>query len=177
MATRGREANQLYVDTTHHPDRGTSHDNLPETDPLTTLRGVLTNGAADVSALQTRTDDAAGDTSPTQVAAEGAALEALARERRYTTALLAAGYTSEDIQGAKDADQWRHLMVQFTGVERCGLDPASAAHAGPSSLPLVELGDALAQFSERNHVEQGKVDRPFLRNAPFGPPTARGEFF
>jgi hypothetical protein len=127
MATRGREANLLYVDTTYDPDRGTAHDDLPETDPLSVLRGVLANGAADVSALQTRANEAATDTSPTRVAAEGAALQALARERRYTTALLAAGYTLQVIDAAKESDLWRSLIAKLATAERAGLAPASAA--------------------------------------------------
>jgi hypothetical protein len=127
MATRGREANRLYVDTTYDPDRATAHDNLPAADPREVLRGVLAHTPADASATQTRADEYATDSGPARVAAEGTALQALSRERRYTTALLAAGYASHDIEAAKKADHWRPLIERMTAAEHAGLDPSSAA--------------------------------------------------
>ncbi|MFC8501264.1 MobF family relaxase [Pedococcus sp. NPDC057267] len=161
MATRGREANLLYVDTTYDPDRGTAHDDLPETDPLTVLRGVLANGAADVSALQTRADEAATDASPTRAAAEGSALHALARERRYTTALLAAGYTSQEIGAAKDADQWRRLVARLSTAERAGLDPGSAAtllRTDTVTPSLARLNETLGRWIDHPRQYGRSVD-------------------
>jgi conjugative relaxase-like TrwC/TraI family protein len=157
MATRGREANLLYVDTTYDPDRATVHDDLPESDPLTVLRGVLANGDADVSALQTRVEEAATDALPNRVAAEGAVLQALARERRYATALLAAGYTTYDIAEAKAADQWRPLVAKLASAERLGLDSALAVTLESSKGSLADLDDTLGPWIDRKHVTGGWV--------------------
>ncbi len=99
MATRGREANQLYVDTTYDPDPGTAHDNLPETDPVAVLRGALANTSADTSALQTLANEASADASPARLDAQGAALLAMARERRAAL-LVDASFTQHDLRAA-----------------------------------------------------------------------------
>lgn len=177
MTTRGREANRLYVDTTYDPDRGTAHNGLPEADPLSVLRGVLANHAADVSALQTRADEAAKDTSPTRVAAEGAALQALARERRYTTVLLANGYTRRDIDAAKDADRWRSLVARLSASESAGLGIEEAArldYFSASSIPLAALEESLGRWLDRHGASGRHVDTRSTAEAEFAPPTRIG---
>jgi len=57
MATRGRESNQLYVDTMYDPDVDTSHESADELMPADVLRYVLGNSGADKSATLTITDD------------------------------------------------------------------------------------------------------------------------
>jgi len=167
MATRGREANLFYVDTTHDPDRGTAHNDLPEANPLSVLRGVLANNAADVSALQTRADEASSDTNPSRVAVEGAALQALARERRYTTAMLATGYINEEIEAAKKADQWRPLVARLNTAERAGLDPASAATRGTDTVTqsLTRLDKTLGRWIEDRRQYGRFVDSSRTRGA------------
>lgn len=160
MATRGREANLLYVDTTYDPDLATAHDDLPETDPLTVLHGVLATSGSDPSAIQTRASEAATAASPTRVAAEGAALQSLARERRYLTALLATGYTHEDIEAAKNANKWRPLLAKITAAENAGLDPVSAAaltSAGATTRSLSHLDETLGHWIDREHQQTRTV--------------------
>ena len=53
MATRGREANRLYVDTTYDPDAATSHTDPEERTPADVLRGALAATGDDRSALLT----------------------------------------------------------------------------------------------------------------------------
>ncbi|QGN58837.1 MobF family relaxase [Nostocoides sp. HKS02] len=149
MATRGREANLLYVDTTSDPDHATLHEDLPETDPVAVLREVLASSGADITAVQTRRHEAEADIRPRQVAAEGAALQALARERRYTTALLATGHREHAIEAAKEADQWRPLLAKLAMTERAGLDPASAADLDRSARSLADLDHVLDLWLER----------------------------
>jgi conjugative relaxase-like TrwC/TraI family protein len=54
MATRGRDTNQLYVDTTHDPDHPTSHGQPDHADPIDMLRTAITSTGADTSATHTR---------------------------------------------------------------------------------------------------------------------------
>jgi len=160
MATRGREANLLYVDTTYDPDRATAHDDLPETDPVAVLRGVLANTGADTSATQTRANEAAAENSPTRVGAEDSAVRALARERRYITALVAAGYTHEDIEAAKARDIWRPLVAKFAAAEKAGLEPTTAAvmdGSGREDRSLKDLGEALADLVDGNRRQRPTV--------------------
>lgn len=50
MATRGRESNRLYLDTSHDPDVATSHDKTVHDDPADTLRTVITTSGVDAHA-------------------------------------------------------------------------------------------------------------------------------
>lgn len=160
MATRGREANLIYVDTTHDPDRGTAHDDLPETDPLIVLHAVIANTAADISATQTRADEATKDMSPSRISAEGAALQAIARERRYITVLMAAGYTPQDIESAKDADQWRPLVAHLATAEQSGLDSASAARMdkGTRTKSMAVLDEFISHWIDRRRLHGHVID-------------------
>jgi conjugative relaxase-like TrwC/TraI family protein len=163
MATRGREANLLYVDTTYDPDRGTSHDDLPETDPVTVLRGVLAGSGSDISAIQTRAEESARDASPTRIAAEGAALDALARERRYITVLLAAGYTRQEIEIAKAKDEWQPLVARLTSADRLGLDPSSAA-------VIADVQDSTPSLKDLSSALEGWVDHDPMRSLALNGP-------
>ena len=80
MATRGRESNKLYVDTTYDPDTQTSHQEPEALLPEDILRSVIATSGADTSAHETRAAEEAAYASPTRLAAEGAAV--LARRRK-----------------------------------------------------------------------------------------------
>lgn len=54
MATRGREANRLYVDTAHDPDHPTSHGQPAHAHPAELLRTVIATTGADTSATHVR---------------------------------------------------------------------------------------------------------------------------
>ncbi len=85
-ATRGRESNKMYVDTTYDPDPATGHDTCDlTTEPREVLAGVLANEGADLSAHETleiaqrRVEDFA------VLAAEYETLAAAAQEQRWTS--------------------------------------------------------------------------------------------
>jgi conjugative relaxase-like TrwC/TraI family protein len=162
MATRGREANLLYVDTIYDPDPATAHDYLPQADPATILRRVIGVGSADVSGIKTRADETDADKCPSRFAREGAALHALARERRYITTLLAAGFTTNDIEQAKGADQWRALVTKLTYVERAGIDPLShlTTRNENRTQSLADLGVALDAWINRERARSWIIDVP-----------------
>ena len=82
MATRGRESNILYVDTMYDPDAGTSHQDPDVLDPVVVLDRVLEHSGADLSATEVRAKEAAAASSPSRLAAEGAAVMAVYRARR-----------------------------------------------------------------------------------------------
>ncbi len=74
MATRGRESNRLYVDTTYDPDLATSHNEPVQADPVTVLAGVISTSGADLSATETRRQEEAAFSADWRLQAEGAAV-------------------------------------------------------------------------------------------------------
>jgi len=122
MATRGRESNRLYVDTMYDPDAETSHEQPVVVEAVDVLKQVLARSGADKSATETRSSEITGLDNLARSEAEGAAILALRREQRYTNLLVTAGVTSADIETAKNADQWRRLMVRMHDAERLGIN-------------------------------------------------------
>jgi ATP-dependent exoDNAse (exonuclease V) alpha subunit len=107
MATRGREANRLYVDTSYDPDTDTAHDFGDPVPAEEVLKKVLATSGAEISATQTRDHEAAAAGSPARLDAESAAIQHHRREQRYTDLLLAFGTPPQHIQAARTADRWR----------------------------------------------------------------------
>ena len=129
MATRGRESNRLYVDTSYDPDSATAHD-LTDPDPVEqVLKKVLATSGAEQSATQTRDHEAAAASSPTRLDAEGTAIQHHRRQHRYTELLLEAGVRPEHIEAAINADRWRPLLDRLRRAEQLGLDLRHALDA------------------------------------------------
>lgn len=147
MATRGREANRFYVDTSYDPDADTAHDLADPVPVKEVLKKVLATTGADVSATQTREHEAAAASSPTRIDAEGAAIQHHRRGQRYTDLLLAAGVAPEHIEAAKAANRWRPTLERMRLAEQLGLD----------------LRAALQTASERR-----KPDQPLLAGVDAG---------
>ncbi|KQU68965.1 hypothetical protein [Phycicoccus sp. Root101] len=73
MATRGRESNRMYVDTTHDPDGATRHSEPEHVHPDEVLRHVIAATGADSSATQTRRAEATAARTPWRIQGQGAA--------------------------------------------------------------------------------------------------------
>ncbi|KRF26098.1 TrwC relaxase [Phycicoccus sp. Soil803] len=147
MATRGRKANRLYIDTSYDPDTDTdtAHD---LGDPLPVeevLKKVLATSGAEISATQTRDHEAAAASSPARLDAEGAAIQHHRRHQRYTDLLLAAGVRPEHIKAAKTADRWHPLLERMRHAERLGLDVEAALQPVSPMAP----SHSLARFDAR----------------------------
>jgi len=84
MASRGRESNRLYVDTTYDPDVATSHEDVTPGDPLEVLEGVIRTSGADLSATATRHTEMDAAHAEWRLAADGAAVLDVNRQRRIT---------------------------------------------------------------------------------------------
>ncbi len=82
MATRGRESNRLYVDTTYDPDTATSHEEPDQAEPLDVLRSVIETSGADISASETREHERAQTYQSWRLEAQGAAISASAEGLR-----------------------------------------------------------------------------------------------
>jgi ATP-dependent exoDNAse (exonuclease V) alpha subunit len=157
MATRGREANRLYVDTSHDPDTDTAHD-LGDPDPVEeVLTKVLATSGAEVSATQTRANEAASASSPARLDAEGAAIQHHRRHQRYTNLLLAAGVPPEHMQAAKTADRWRPLLERMRDAELLGLDLDAAFESaqergGDANPRLAQIVEGLGVWIARHQA-------------------------
>ncbi|MFC8501205.1 MobF family relaxase [Pedococcus sp. NPDC057267] len=126
MATRGRETNHLYVDTSYDPDTETAHAVVEPATPEEVLRRVLETSGADLSATETRTAEMRAAMSPARLEAEGAAIQNHRHQQRYTKLLLQVGVSRDEITVAKKADRWRPLLAQMRHAEGLGLDLEAA---------------------------------------------------
>ena len=87
MATRGRESNRLYVDTTYDPDVATSHEDASEADPIELLEGVIGTSGAELSATATRRAEEEAAEAEWRVMAQGGLVLDAYRQRRITAGL------------------------------------------------------------------------------------------
>jgi len=122
MATRGRDSNQLYVDTMYDPDVDTSHEPPGEVFPLDVLRYVLGNSGADKSATLTITDEWASAHSITRLWAEYEVIARRAHEDRYAALVAGAGLTVAEAGEVLASPAWGPLMAIFREAESRGLD-------------------------------------------------------
>lgn len=169
MATRGREANRLYVDTSYDPDTDTAHDLSDPVPVEEILKKVLATSGAEVSATQTRDHEAAAAGSPARLDAESAAIQHHRRQQRYTDLLLAAGTPPQHIQAARTADRWRPLLERMRHAEQLGLDLRAAlqtaSQRGTPDQPLLARIDAGLRVWEADHDNRRERD-PRIRYEP-----------
>lgn len=160
MATRGREANRHYVDTSYDPDSDAAHD-LGDPVPVEeVLKKVLATSGAELSATQTRDHEAAAASSPARLDAECAAIQHHRRQQRYTDLLLAAGVPPEHIHAAKTAGRWRPLLDRMRRAEQLGLDLEAALPAVPQMAPSHSLARFEAWTRAWSDLREGSAGSP-----------------
>jgi conjugative relaxase-like TrwC/TraI family protein len=122
-ATRGRESNMIYVDTSFDPDPATGHDSTAMRYSSTeVLAAVLANEGADVSAhealelAQRRVEDFA------VLAAEYETLAAVASQQRFDELLERSGLGSDHIEQIRQSDSYGPLLAALRDAESGGLD-------------------------------------------------------
>ncbi|WP_270887101.1 helicase C-terminal domain-containing protein [Pedococcus sp. 5OH_020] len=81
MASRGRETNRLYIDTSHDPDPATGHEEPVHADRLEVVQLGIANTGADTSATQAGSDQRAAASTPWRLVAHGAHLATSATQR------------------------------------------------------------------------------------------------
>jgi conjugative relaxase-like TrwC/TraI family protein len=122
-ATRGRESNMIYVDTSFDPDPATGHDNLsPQQSAAEVLVGVLANEGADLSAhealelAQRRVEDFA------VLAAEYETLAAVALQQRFDELLVRSGLGPDHLEQIRQSATYGPLLAALRDAESRGLD-------------------------------------------------------
>ena len=152
-ATRGREANRLYVDTHYDPDPQTSHDQASE--PVTAkevLTGVLRNEGADVAAHDMIRRQ------PVRSRGHGAALGRIP-DAGHACPARALGHPARPIRSERrrlDAVRASAahgpLLAAFRDAEARGLDVEA-------NFPRLVAGRSLADAADVAAVLHGRVER------------------
>jgi conjugative relaxase-like TrwC/TraI family protein len=151
--TRGREANNLYVDTHYDPDPQTSHGEVGE--PMTgkeVLAGVLRNEGADVAAhdmIHRQQHEAEG---MERLSAEYLTLATLAQNGRWDALLVRSGFTDAELASVRTSEALGPMFASFREAEARGLDVEAA-------VPKLVAGRSLADAADVAAVLHGRVDR------------------
>jgi hypothetical protein len=122
-ATRGRESNVIYVDTSFDPDPSTGHDSTAiECSATEVLTGVLANEGADLSAhealeiAQRRVEDFA------VLAAEYETLASVALQQRLDELLDRSGLAPDRLEQTRQSASYGPLLAALRDAESRGLD-------------------------------------------------------
>ena len=152
-ATRGRESNMLYVDTTFDPDPATGHDGtIAPQSASEVLAGVLANEGADLSAHETleRAQRQAEDFSV--LAAEYETLARAAQQQRWDELLCRSGLEPGRLEQVRQSPAYGPLLAALRDAEARGLD---VERTFPGLVAARSFDDA----EDPAAVIRGRVDR------------------
>jgi hypothetical protein len=122
-ATRDRESNSLYVDTTYDPDRATGHNPaIPPQSARQVLAGVLANEGADLSAHETMCSVQGRAEDFTVLAAEYETLACAAQEQRWEALLARSGFDPVQLAQVRGSEASGPLLAAIRDAEARGLD-------------------------------------------------------
>jgi hypothetical protein len=139
-ATRGRESNSLYVDTSFDPDPATGHEPAPsQRTARDVLAGVLANQGSDLSAHETlcRAQGRAEDLNV--LAAEYETLASAAQEQRWRALLERSGLDPVQLEQVRQSEARGPLLAALRDAEARGLDMEGVF---PKLVALRSLDDA-----------------------------------
>jgi len=152
-ATRGKEANRLYVDTHYDPDPLTSHDGALE--PMTAkgvLVGVLRNEGAEAAAhemIRRGQHEAEG---MERLSAEYLTLATEAQAGRWDALLARSGLSEGDLATVTVSAARGPLFAALRDAEARGLDVEAA-------LPQLVVGKSPADAADVASVLHSRVER------------------
>jgi hypothetical protein len=152
-ATRGKEANCLYVDTHYDPDPQSSHDEALE--PMTAkavLAGVLRNEGAEVAGHEMIRREQHQADGMERLSAEYLTMATEAQAERFDAILARSGLSSDDLATVAASAARGPLFAGLRDAEARGLDVEAA-------LPRLVTGKTLADAVDVAAVLSGRVDR------------------
>jgi conjugative relaxase-like TrwC/TraI family protein len=152
-ATRGREANRLYVDTHYDPDPQTSHGDA--LDPMTAkavLVGVLRNEGAEVAAHEAIRREQHEAEGMERLSAEYLTLAIEAQAERWDALLARSGLSDDHLATVAASAARGPLFAGLRDAEARGLDVEAA-------LPKLVAGRSLVDAADVASVLHGRVDR------------------
>ena len=152
-ATRGRESNNLYVDTTYDPDPTTGHDGATSAQSAKdVLAGVLANTGADLSAHETLERAQRQLEDFAVLAAEYETLACVAQQQRWDDLLDRSGLEPGCIAEMRRSDAYGPLLAVLRDADGRGLDVEGAF---PKLVAVRSLEDA----DDPASVMHSRVDR------------------
>jgi hypothetical protein len=157
-ATRGREANRLYVDTTLDPDPATGHALATSgASAREVLLRVLTKEGAEASAHETLRREHARVESFATLVAEYETLAQAAVAPRVEAMLRHAGLSADELDRVRGSDAYGPLLAGVREAEACGLKVEAALPALVASRPLDDANDLAAILRDRLARWQGRA--------------------
>jgi len=152
-ATRGRDANLLYVDTAYDPDPQTSHDHsgAPQT-ARDVLAAVLANTGAETSAHETLRRALHDVEGWATLHAEYQTLAQVAQADRWNSLLERSGLTSGQVEQVRSSAAHGPLLTAFRDADSQGLDVEVC-------LPLLVAARSLADSDDPASVLHERVER------------------
>ncbi len=149
-ATRGRESNSLYVDTSFDPDPATSHDGtVSQRSARDVLASVLANSGADLSAHDSleRAQLLAEDFGV--LAAEYETLTQAAQQRRFAELLGRSGLGPERLEEVRQSPAYGPLLAVVRDAETRGLDMERSLPGLVADRSLDDAEDIAAVIRDR----------------------------
>jgi conjugative relaxase-like TrwC/TraI family protein len=149
-ATRGRDANRLYVDTRFDPDPATSHEGtaVPQS-AREVLVGVLAREGADVAAHEAvrRAQHQAEDFAV--LAAEYLTIAREAQQQRFDELLGRCGLSPTVLASVQSSDAYGPLLAALRDAEARGLDVGAALPRLAAARPVEGADDPAAVLHAR----------------------------
>jgi len=149
-ATRGRDANLLYVDIAYDPDSQTSHD--PAGDPRTArevLARVLANTGAETSAHETLRRAQQEVESWARLHAEYETLAQAAQRDRWNVLLGQSGLTVQQLEEVRSSDAQGPLVAAFRRAEARGVDIGAVLPRLLRARPIADADDVASLLHQR----------------------------
>ncbi len=122
MATRGRAANQLYVDTTYDPDADTLHIPTPEAAAVAVLSHIINTPAAEISATTTISETWTQAYGVQRMRAEYDTIAQHAVAEKYAVLLKEAGMAADVVSQICVSPAFGPLVAALGRVESRGTD-------------------------------------------------------
>ncbi len=149
MATRGRTANQLYVDTTYDPDADTLHTPTPEAAAVDVLSHVINTPAAQMSATKTIAETWTQAYSAERMRAEYDTIAHHALGDRYRAILANSGLGEPLVQAICDSPAFGPLAAALGRAEADGADVSDKVRALVEPVTLRHANDPAAVLYAR----------------------------
>ena len=149
-ATRGRESNSLYVDTSFDPDPATSHDGATaQRTAHDVLAGVLANDGADLSAHESLERAQLLAENFGVLAAEYETLAQAAQQHRFEELLGRSGLGAERLEEIRQSPAYGPLLAAVRDAKANGLDVERSLPRLVAARPLDGAEDLAAVIRDR----------------------------
>jgi conjugative relaxase-like TrwC/TraI family protein len=150
LATRGRQANFLYVDTHYDPDPQSGHDRAtPPQTAREVLAGVLANEGADIAAHEEIRRAHHEAESIATLAAEYQTIAAVAQADRWNTLLARSGLSDAQLHAISASEARGPLFAALRDAEARGLDIDATLATLVRARALVDADDVAAVLHHR----------------------------